>query len=86
MPEYGDAGRSEEALGPVSLRDRVVARRELLIAAALWLAWPVTRAVAQTPAATAPAVLRDLAGISGLQEVFDRDSDKIRIVLLLSPT
>jgi hypothetical protein len=67
-------------------RDRIVARRGLRIAAAFWLAWSVPRAVAQTPAATAPAVLRDLAGISGLQEVFDRDSDKIRIVLLLSPT
>jgi hypothetical protein len=67
-------------------RGRIVARRGLRVAAALWLAWSVPRAVAQTPAATAPAVLRDLAGISGLQEVFDRDSDKIRIVLLLSPT
>ena len=87
VPEYGDAGRSEKAVGPVMpRRDRIVIRCVLSLAAALWLVSSVPSAVARTANATAPPVLKDLAGISELQSLFDRDSDKTRIVLLLSPT
>jgi hypothetical protein len=84
VPEYGDAGRSEEAVGPMTTR-RIVIRCGLSLAAALWLAWSVP-AFAQTANATAPPVLKELAGIPELQSLFDRDSDKTRFVLLLSPT
>jgi hypothetical protein len=75
---------SEEAVELTAHRDRLVVRYTLTFAAVLWLAGPIPRAVAQTSAA--PAVLHDLAGISDLQAVFDRESDRTRIVLLLSPT
>jgi hypothetical protein len=58
----------------------------LSVAAAFWLSWSVPGAFAQTANATAPPVLKELAGIPELQAHFDRDSDKTRIVLLLSPT
>jgi hypothetical protein len=38
------------------------------------------------PKGTDVPVLRDLAGISELRSLFDRERGKIRIVLLLSPT
>ena len=57
------------------------------IVVAACLAWPSPQPLAQAPATTAPSlVLRDLNGVNGLQSLFDRDRDKIRIVLLLSPT
>ena len=65
---------------------RIVIRCGLSLAAALWLAWSVPSAVGRTANAASPPVLKDLAGISELQSLFDRDSDKTRIVLLLSPT
>ena len=65
---------------------RIVMRCGLSLAAAFWLAWSVPSAFAQTASATVPPVLKELAGIPELQSLFDRDSDKTRIVLLLSPT
>jgi len=57
------------------------------VAVAACLAWPLPQPLAKAPATTAPSVvLRDLNGVSELQSLFDRDRDKIRIVLLLSPT
>jgi hypothetical protein len=78
--------RSSEAFELMSPRRRIVVRRSLSLAAILWLGCAVPTAVAQTSTAPALAVLKDLAGVSELQSVFDRDSDKTRIVLLLSPT
>ena len=67
-------------------RVRRIGRRSIAFAAAVWLTCLAPRATAQTPTATAPAVLRDLTAISELQSLFDRESDRTRIVLLLSPT
>jgi hypothetical protein len=41
---------------------------------------------AQTSTAPTETILRDFAGIEELQSRFDRESDKVRVVLLLSPT
>jgi hypothetical protein len=64
----------------------IVDGRRLCIAAILWFACSVPTAVTQESSAAAPAGLRDLGAISELQSLFDRDSDKTPIVLLLSPT
>lgn len=49
--------------------------------------WQVAGEAAQPPPRVTEApVLRDLAGISELRSLFDRESGKIRIVMLLSPT
>jgi hypothetical protein len=64
----------------------IVRRRRLCVTAIFWFACSVAGAVAQQSSAPAPPVLRDLGGISELESLFDRDSDKTRIVLLLSPT
>jgi hypothetical protein len=41
---------------------------------------------AQSAHTSAAPVLQDLRGLDELRTLFDRDRDKIRIVLLLSPT
>jgi len=41
--------------------------------------------VARTQTTTSPA-LRDLASIAQLQDAFDADREKVRVLLLLSPT
>ena len=41
---------------------------------------------AQSTSAEAAQVLQDLRGLQELRTLFERDRDKIRIVLLLSPT
>jgi len=53
--------------------------------AAVYLAFS-PGAIAQSTRATVPSALQDLAGIGELHSLFDRDSDKIRVVMLLSPT
>jgi hypothetical protein len=67
-------------------RVRRIGRRLIAFAAVVWLTSPTPRTAAQTPTATAPTVLRDLTAIAELQSLFDRESDRTRIVLLLSPT
>jgi hypothetical protein len=67
-------------------RVRRIGRHSIAFAAVVWLACFTPRTAAQTPTATAPAVLRDLTAIAELQSLFDRERDRIRIVLLLSPT
>jgi hypothetical protein len=50
------------------------------------LASPSPHALVQSPVtATAPA-LHDLRGIAEFRSLFESDRDKVRIVLLLSPT
>jgi hypothetical protein len=52
-------------------------------------AWLVTTAppvFAQTTGATIAPVLHDLHGAAELGSLFDGDRDKVRIVMLLSPT
>jgi len=57
------------------------------IVLAVSLASPGRYAHAQATAATAaPTTLRDLGGVAELSALFDNDLDKIRILLLLSPT
>jgi hypothetical protein len=41
---------------------------------------------AQSPGTTAARALQDLRRLDELRDIFDRDRDKVRIVLLLSPT
>ena len=57
----------------------------LAVLVAVLLASPLHQARAQSAVTNAP-VLRDLAGLSDLRSQFEIDVDKIRIVLLLSPT
>jgi hypothetical protein len=55
--------------------------------AAAWLASPTPPALGQSRAATAASgALRDLRGVEILRSDFNRDRNKVRIVLLLSPT
>jgi len=57
------------------------------IVLAVSLASPGRYTQAQTTVATAaPTTLRDLGGVAELSALFDNDLDKIRILLLLSPT
>ena len=56
------------------------------IIAAVVLASPVHQAGAQSGVAAATPVLQDLSGVDELRSLFESDRDKIRIVLLLSPT
>jgi hypothetical protein len=65
---------------------RIIVFRWLSLTAVLWLACSVPGAVAQRSRAAAPPVLRDIAGTADLQSIFEHESDKTRIVLLLSPT
>jgi hypothetical protein len=67
-------------------RARIAVPRWLALAAVLWLAYPVPGAVAQRSRAAAPPVLKDIAGTGDLKSIFEQESDKTRIVLLLSPT
>jgi len=57
----------------------------LAVLVAVVLASPPHSAYAQSAVANDP-VLRDLAGLNELRSQFETDLDKIRIVLLLSPT
>ena len=57
----------------------------LAVLVAVLLATPLHQARAQ-PAVPSVPVLRDLVGLSDLRLQFEIDVDKIRIVLLLSPT
>jgi len=50
------------------------------------LASPLQQARAQPGVPNAALVLQDLRGLSELRSRFESDVDKIRIVLLLSPT
>jgi hypothetical protein len=68
------------------LRLRSAVPHGLALAVALWLAWAAPQVAAQPAKAAASPVLRDLAGIADLQARFDQERDKVRIVLLLSPT
>jgi hypothetical protein len=78
---------SEETIKLMVRRSRLVARHVLVVAGATLLAAGVIpRAAAQTAPAPAETILRDFAGIEELQSRFDRESDKVRVVLLLSPT
>jgi hypothetical protein len=51
-----------------------------------WLAPCASPASAQPRGPTGAAVLQDLSSISELRSLFEADRDKVRIVLLLSPT
>jgi hypothetical protein len=53
---------------------------------ALILVSPLHPSLAQSGASDAPPVLHDLAGLGELRSQFESDVDKVRIVLLLSPT
>ena len=59
-------------------------RRAVLVA--VLLASPLHQARAQSGVTNAGPVLQDLAGLGELRSQFEADVDKIRIVLLLSPT
>jgi hypothetical protein len=61
-------------------------RRSAVIVLAAWLAWPAPHAFTQAPVATAAPILQDLHGVADLRSLFERDRDKVRIVLLVSPT
>jgi hypothetical protein len=61
------------------------ARYRAALAAAVLMCLGI-RAIAQPPIARNALALRDLGGISEPQSLFDRESDKLRIVLLFSPT
>jgi len=50
------------------------------------LASSLHQARAQPAVASAAPVLQDLRGLVELRSVFESDVDKIRIILLLSPT
>lgn len=56
------------------------------IIAAVVLASPLHQARAQSGRATAAPVLQNLTAVGELRSQFEIDGDKIRIVLLLSPT
>jgi len=58
--------------------------RAFLVAA--MLASPLQQVRAQSTVPPAAPVLREVAGLEGLRAQFEIDGDKIRIVLLLSPT
>ena len=50
------------------------------------LAVPSPQARVQSPSTVASPALHDLRGVAELRSLFDSDRDKIRVVLLLSPT
>jgi hypothetical protein len=79
--------RSEETLKLMVRRGPIVACQVLAVGGAMLLAAGlIPRVAAQTSTAPTETILRDIAGIEELQSRFDRESDKVRVVLLLSPT
>lgn len=75
-----DAEKAGKMIGPnVRLRACV----SLAAAVALWAG---SRVIAQPSIPRETPVLHELAGIPELQAAFDQESEKIRIVFLLSPT
>ena len=64
----------------------VIGRILAAIVMATALASPSPHALGQSPGTTVSPALHDLRGIAELRSRFDSDRDKIRIVLLLSPT
>jgi hypothetical protein len=56
------------------------------LSATALLARPASRAITSPLRATNARSLQDLGGISELRALFDRESDKVRILMLLSPT
>ncbi len=81
-------GRDSQKAGRLIGRWRsvVVAAASVAFVLTGALTWQVFGEAQQSPKATDVPVLRDLAGISELRSLFDRESSKIRIVMLLSPT
>jgi hypothetical protein len=63
-----------------------VVRCSAALLAAAVLARPASYAIAQPLHAANARSLRDLGGIPELRTLFDRESDKVRILMLLSPT
>lgn len=59
-------------------------RAAFLLAA--WCLCAAPRALTQAPATNSAPALQDLSGVADLRALFDADRDKVRIVLLLSPT
>jgi hypothetical protein len=51
-----------------------------------WCLCAAPRALTQAPATHSAPALQDLSGVADLRAPFDADRDKVRIVLLLSPT
>ena len=45
-----------------------------------------SHALVQSPVTTVSPALHDLRGVAELRSLFESDRDKVRIVLLLSPT
>jgi hypothetical protein len=64
------------------MRDRIWIALVMLLA----LAAPVFHARAQSTITNGAPILQDLGGVDELRTLFERDRDKIRILLLLSPT
>ena len=56
------------------------------LSATALLARPASYAITPPSRATSARSLQDLGGIAELRALFDRESDKVRILMLLSPT
>jgi len=56
------------------------------LSATALLARPASHAIAPPLRAASARALQDLGGIPELTALFDRESDKVRILMLLSPT
>jgi hypothetical protein len=83
----GGFKRHSQKAGDVMLRWlSSVARCSAALLAAAVLATPGSFAIAQPLHAANAHGLRDLGGISELRTLFDLESDKVRILMLLSPT
>ena len=63
-----------------------VVRCSAVLLAAAVLPRPASHAIAPPLHAASANSLQDLGGIPELRTLFDRESDKVRILLLLSPT
>ena len=64
----------------------MTSRMLAVIVATACLASPSPYVPAQSPITSAAPRLQDLRGIAEIRSLFDSDRDKVRIVLLLSPT
>jgi hypothetical protein len=64
----------------------MASRLRATVLVALALASPIHQAGAQSGGVNAAPVLKDFRGLGELRPLFESDRDKIRIVLLLSPT